>query len=55
MNEKKNHERKNKRGLTIRLDDLCPKDNVIGGKRKVIFGIIRNPLSKKERLTRDDA
>ena len=48
MNENKNHERKKQRNLTIRLDDLCPKDDVIGGKRKVIFGIIRNPLKRKK-------
>ena len=41
MNTKKSDNLKNQQQLAIRLDDLRPKDNVIGGKRKVVFGIIR--------------
>ena len=48
MNTKESNNLKNTRELTIRLDDLRPKENVVGGKRKVVFGIIRT-ISRKNK------
>ena len=55
MSTEKDHKRNDPPKLAIRLDDLRPKDNVVGGKKKVVFGIIRTLSVKKNTYTRNDA
>jgi len=49
--ERKDKQNNNQKSNPIKLDDLIPRENVTGGRKKTVFGIIRDS-KKKERSFR---
>ena len=46
MEKTKDKKNNTKNSNPIKLNDLIPRDNVTGGKRKTVFGIIRDTDKK---------
>ena len=47
--DKKDKKNNNKKSNPIKLGDLIPRDNVTGGKKKTVFGIIQEMDKKVQR------